>query len=188
MALDRRPARFVLADRRRNRYLGGAADGSNADRDRTKIPFGQRALERCRQPPHPAARWAGRPFRRPQGAGPVFYDDRATLTIKGPRRGLTRDEFEYEIPACDDPTLLEQHCSDDVLEKTRHHVPFDGFDRVVDEYHGSLAGVFVAEVELPEETSEFSSPPRLGIEVTGNKRYRKVNMLRARPKMVGTVL
>ena len=27
-----------------------------------------------------------------------FYGQKATLTVKGPRKGLARDEFEYDIP------------------------------------------------------------------------------------------
>lgn len=112
-----------------------------------------------------------------------FYDDRATLTIKGPRKGLTRDEFEYEIPPGEGMALLADHCSGDVLEKTRHHVPFAGFEWVVDEYHGILDGVIVAEVELPDEAAQFRRPPWLGAEVTGNDAYRKINMLKARRDM-----
>ncbi|NIZ09042.1 CYTH domain-containing protein [Pseudooceanicola sp. HF7] len=113
-----------------------------------------------------------------------FYDDDATLTIKGPcmGRGFTRDEFEYPIPAEDAQTLLSEHCSDDVVEKTRHHVPFAGFEWCVDEYDGLLAGVLIAEVELPSEEAEPPLPDWAGAEVTGDPAYRKINMLEARRK------
>ena len=78
-----------------------------------------------------------------------LYDDKATLTIKGPRKGLARHEFEYEIPLPDGLVLLEQHCKGEVVEKTRHHIPALGHEWVVDEYHGLLDGVILAEVELP---------------------------------------
>ncbi|MEI4485227.1 CYTH domain-containing protein [Frigidibacter sp. MR17.14] len=109
-----------------------------------------------------------------------FYDDHATLTVKGKRKGIARDEFEYDIPRSDGLILLEQHCERDVLVKTRHHIQFDGFDWVVDEYFDLLAGVVLAEIELRSEDAIFSRPEWLGREVTGVQKYRQVNLIKAR--------
>lgn len=109
-----------------------------------------------------------------------FYDDRATLTVKGRREGIGRDEFEFDIPRQDGLALLEGHCDGETIEKTRHHVPFGGFEWTVDVYGGPLAGVVIAEVELPSEDTEFPRPPWVGREVTGQAEYRKINLLRAR--------
>jgi CYTH domain-containing protein len=106
-------------------------------------------------------------------------DDRATLTVKGPRTGIGRDEFEFAIPARDAQALLQRHCLGEVLEKTRHYVPFGGFEWTVDEYRGVLSGVVLAEIELPSEETEFPKPPWLGREVTGLPEYRKINMVEA---------
>lgn len=111
-----------------------------------------------------------------------FYDDKATLTVKGPRKGLSRDEFEYEIPSSDGLILLEQHCKGDVVEKTRHHVMVDGYEWFIDEYHGLLAGIILAEVELPSEDSTPTLPDWIGKEVTGVEKYRKATMVKARKK------
>jgi CYTH domain-containing protein len=111
-----------------------------------------------------------------------FYDDKATLTVKGPRKGLARHEFEYEIPSSDGLLLLEQHCKGEVVEKTRHHIPFGTLEWVVDEYHGLLDGVIVAEVELPSEDTSLDLPPWVGKEVTGVEKYRKVTMVKARKR------
>lgn len=108
-----------------------------------------------------------------------FYDDHATLTVKGPRKGIARHEFEYAIPASDGLILLEQHCTGDVVEKTRHHIASEDHDWVVDEYHGLLDGVLVAEVELAEEDAVLRLPPWVGKEVTGIEKYRKVNLVKA---------
>lgn len=108
-----------------------------------------------------------------------FYDDRATLTVKGRRHGISRDEFEYDIPACDGLTLLEDHCDGEVVDKMRNHVMFDGFEWIVDEYQGLLAGVILCEIELPAEDTRFSRPPWLGEEVTGVQKYRNINMIHA---------
>ncbi|WP_300043120.1 CYTH domain-containing protein [uncultured Paracoccus sp.] len=111
-----------------------------------------------------------------------FYDEKATLTVKGPRKGLARDEFEYEIPASDGLVLLERHCKGEVIEKTRHHVLVGDREWVVDEYHGLLAGVILAEVELPSEDTQFELPAWVAAEVTGIEKYRKVNLVKARKK------
>lgn len=111
-----------------------------------------------------------------------FYDHRATLTIKGPRQGISRDEFEYDIPAEDGNRLIAQHCSGDVLEKTRYHIPCEGLEWTVDEYHGLLDGIVMTEIELPSEDTPFSIPPWVGQEVTGQSEYRQINLLRQRQK------
>ncbi|SFI69553.1 CYTH domain-containing protein [Albimonas pacifica] len=106
-------------------------------------------------------------------------EDRAFLTVKGPREGISRDEFEYEIPLADGLAMLD-HCQGATLEKTRHLVPFAGFEWSVDEYAPPLDGVILAEIELPAEDAVFARPPWLGREVTGRDEYRKITMLRAR--------
>lgn len=115
-----------------------------------------------------------------------FYDDHATLTVKGKRKGIARDEFEYDIPQSDGLILLEQHCERDVLVKTRHHVHHEGFDWTVDEYFDLLAGVVLAEIELPSEDAAFSKPVWLGKEVTGMQKYRQVNLVKAHRKKSAT--
>src|SRR3974390_2637658 len=39
----------------------------------------------------------------------------ATITVKGPRRGIRRDEFEYEIPLADAERMLAAICRGAVL-------------------------------------------------------------------------
>lgn len=108
-----------------------------------------------------------------------FYDDRATLTVKGRRKGISRDEFEYDIPSCDGLVLLADHCDGEVLEKSRHHIQFGGHEWIVDEYHGILAGMLLAEIEIPTECTQFMHPPWLGPEVTGKQKYRHTNLIKA---------
>ena len=108
------------------------------------------------------------------------YDDRATVTIKGIRQGIARDEFEYAIPLVDALELLEHHCEGPVLEKTRYYVKEEGFVFELDIYSGVLSGVVIAEVELTAVDEVFPRPEWLGEEITGVDRYRKVNLLRDR--------
>lgn len=111
-----------------------------------------------------------------------FYDDVATLTVKGPRKGLARDEFEYAIPTSDGLILLEQHCKGEVIEKTRHHIAMGDHEWVVDEFHGLLSGVLLAEVELPDESASFVLPDWVGKEVTGVEKYRQINLIKSRKR------
>lgn len=109
-----------------------------------------------------------------------LYETRATLTVKSARDGLRRDEFEYEIPAADATELIAKHCGEKVLAKTRHFVEHMGFTWQVDEYHGVLEGVVIAEVELQSEDVSVPLPPWVGREVTHDPDYRQSSMLAAR--------
>jgi adenylate cyclase len=106
--------------------------------------------------------------------------DQATLTVKGIRRGLARDEFEYPIPLEDARQLLAEHCAGLVIEKTRHYVPQGGVIWEIDCYHGALDGIVVAEVELRSIDQAFDRPAWLGDEVTGREEWRKINLIRSR--------
>jgi Uncharacterized protein conserved in bacteria len=113
-----------------------------------------------------------------------FYDEKATLTIKGPRHGLARDEFEYDIPASDGLILLEQHCKGEIIEKIRHYVRIDAHEWFIDEYRGLLEGIIIAEVEIPSEDTEIPLPSWVAREVTGLSKYRKANLVKARKKRI----
>ncbi len=98
-------------------------------------------------------------------------DDRGFITVKGPSLdgGLSRFEWEKEI-TLDDVQQLMPLC-DNVIDKTRHIVPFEGHIFEVDEFYGDNEGLVVAEVELQSADEEFLIPDWLGREVTGDKRY-----------------
>jgi CYTH domain-containing protein len=107
-------------------------------------------------------------------------DQRATLTVKSRTGGLANAEFEYEIPLADAEEMMAHHCLRAGLIKTRYFVPHGGHTWQVDVYAGMLAGVVLAEVELPSETTEVALPAWVGREVTGDPAYKKVNMVNAR--------
>lgn len=53
------------------------------------------------------------------------------------------------------------------IDKTRYHVgPWE-----IDEFHGALEGLVVAEIELDNENQEIELPDFIGREVTGDARY-----------------
>lgn len=96
--------------------------------------------------------------------------EKAFLTLKSANRGITRNEWEYEIPVADARQMLEL-AGNAVLEKTRFIVPFEGKVWEVDVFEGKLAGLVLAEVELPSENTEVVLPPFVGEEVSTNPMY-----------------
>ncbi len=99
------------------------------------------------------------------------FGQRAYLTVKGKNKGIIRDEWEYEIPYSDACEMLARCCGDNVLEKTRYIVPWHGRVWEVDVFRGRLAGLVMAEVELPATGTEVDLPPFAGREVSGDPRY-----------------
>jgi len=62
-------------------------------------------------------------------------------------------------------------CEPPIIEKTRYIVVHDGNRWEVDEFHGKLQGLVIAELEVPSEDYRFDLPPFVGEEVTGDPRY-----------------
>lgn len=97
--------------------------------------------------------------------------ERAWLTVKGPTSGLSRSEFEYEVPLEDAREMLALSRSTPI-EKTRYLVPHGAHTIEVDVFAGSNAGLVVAEVELGAENEAFDKPTWLGEEVSSDARFR----------------
>jgi adenylate cyclase len=97
------------------------------------------------------------------------------LTIKGEGEGISRPEFEYEIPPADAENLLAM-CRGRVVEKTRHHVPAGDHLWEIDEFDGRNRGLVVAELELRDDAESFGRPPWLGSEVSEDPRYLNANL------------
>lgn len=95
----------------------------------------------------------------------------AWLTVKGPTRGIAREEFEYPIPRSDGEALLAL-CGDRVVEKTRYILWEEGARFEIDVFSGRNAGLVVAELELQDPEQDFPRPPWLGEEVSLDPRYR----------------
>ncbi len=102
--------------------------------------------------------------------------ERGFLTVKGECHGVTRTEFEYEIPVADARTMLETLCGGPVVEKTRWVLRHEGFTWEVDEFHGENEGLVVAEVELPTAGTRPALPAWVREEVSSDPRYRNSNL------------
>ncbi len=93
--------------------------------------------------------------------------EKAYLTVKSRNNGSVRGEWEYEIPVCDARQMLDQCGVTGLISKTRYR----SGRWEIDEFHGRLEGLLMAEVELYSEDEKISLPSFLGREVTGDSRY-----------------
>lgn len=105
-------------------------------------------------------------------------DDRAYLTIKGSSNGISRSEFEYEIPVEDALDMLGELATGPVIDKVRHLVPVGGHTWEVDVFNGDNAPLVMAEVELDSPGEAFERPAWVGLEVSDDQRYYNVNLAR----------
>lgn len=108
--------------------------------------------------------------------------DKGYTTFKDHAKGLTRHEFEYQIPVEDAQQLLELMCEKPQIEKRRYVIPAPdgtmadgtkatGLHWEVDVFGGDNEGLIVAEIEVPSEDTSFERPSWIGQEVTGDHRY-----------------
>lgn len=103
-------------------------------------------------------------------------DERAFITIKGESRGVSRAEFEYEIPLNDGRALLAL-CDQPLIEKYRHFIAAGELCWEVDEFLGENAGLVVAEIELPSEDAPVPKTEWLGAEVSDDSRYYNASLV-----------
>ena len=99
------------------------------------------------------------------------YGDRAYVTIKGATSGISRNEYEYEIPLADANEIMGSLCEHPPIEKTRYRIVFKGHTWEVDEYAGANRGLTLAEVELKDPREQVELPDWIDREVSGDPRY-----------------
>jgi CYTH domain-containing protein len=97
--------------------------------------------------------------------------DRGFITVKSATAGMSRLEFEYEIPLADADLMLVRLCAKPLIEKTRYRVDHGGLTWEIDEFAGENAGLIIAEVELESHEQQIELPVWVGREVTGDPRY-----------------
>lgn len=102
-------------------------------------------------------------------------DDKGYMTVKGPTNGVSRYEWEKEIPHEEAAGLLALCPA--VIDKTRYLVDYGGHTFEVDEFHGDNDGLVIAEIELSAEDEQFEKPSWLGEEVSHDRRYYNSQLL-----------
>ena len=100
-----------------------------------------------------------------------YTETKGTITIKGKQHGITRDEYEYEIPLEEAIEIFQNHCPDTLIKK-RYKIEIGSLTWEVDEYAGKLEGLVIAEVELISEQQEIDHlPDWIELEVTQEIRF-----------------
>ena len=67
--------------------------------------------------------------------------------------------------------MIQYMCQGSAIIKDRHLVRVGEHVWEIDEFHGDNAGLIVAEIELSHENDAFQRPSWLGAEVSADKRY-----------------
>ncbi|MFT6922276.1 MAG: adenylate cyclase [Crocinitomicaceae bacterium] len=94
----------------------------------------------------------------------------AYLTIKGQTIGVSRSEFEYEIPISDAEEMIKQF-STKHIRKYRYEIPMGKHTWEVDVFEGKLEGLILAEIELNAEDEAFETPDWITEDVSTDASY-----------------
>ncbi len=103
-------------------------------------------------------------------------DGQGIITIKSKSEGLSRAEYEYNIPVADAREMMAL-CEKPIIEKTRHLLTFENKLWEIDEFDGDNKGLIVAEVELESERETPTLPYWLGEEVSYDKKYFNASLI-----------
>lgn len=96
--------------------------------------------------------------------------DKGYITIKGETFGISRMEYEYEIPLKDAEEMIVQF-SDKIIEKDRYEMKIVDHLWEIDVFHGKLSGLVLAEIELETENEEFIKPLWVTRDVSSDINY-----------------
>ncbi|HBE77491.1 MAG TPA: adenylate cyclase [Firmicutes bacterium] len=107
-----------------------------------------------------------------------LYNDQGFITIKGKTVGMTRSEYEYEIPFADANEMINRLCAGTIIEKVRYEFEDQGYLWEIDEFQGENQGLIVAEIELEDENDVLSLPKWIAGEVTDDPRYLNANLVK----------
>ena len=105
-------------------------------------------------------------------------DEKAYLTIKSSNIGISRLEFEYEIPFEEANEILEKLCEKPIIDKTRYLIEYENHIFELDIFYGENEGLVVVEVELNSEDETIKLPSWIKKEVTLDERYYNSNLMK----------
>lgn len=92
------------------------------------------------------------------------------LTLKGKTEGISRTEFEYEIPVTDAESILKEFTEKEI-RKYRYEININNKIWEVDEFLGKLEGLILAELEVTSEDEKFDLPSWVTKDVSTDPEY-----------------
>jgi CYTH domain-containing protein len=104
--------------------------------------------------------------------------ENAYLTIKGKTEGISRLEYEYEIPFDDAEDMLNRLCIHPLIVKRRFTINYHDQKWDIDEFLQDNEGLILAEVELKSEDQHIHLPSWVGEEVSHDPRYYNINLVK----------
>lgn len=97
------------------------------------------------------------------------------ITVKGKQVGITKKEWEYEVPLEEVSEMME--ICDVKVEKIRFETQAgNGLIWEIDIFKGENTGLIIAEIELPNEKMKFEIPEWLGQDVSEDLRFANSNL------------
>lgn len=109
----------------------------------------------------------------------IVDNEKAYLTIKSQRKGISCDEYEYEIPLKDAKEMMATLVSYKV-EKMRYIIEFRGQNFEVDVFLGDNKGLILAELELKSNGDEKNVILPLWVNNDVSNHYRFTNLYLAK--------
>jgi CYTH domain-containing protein len=98
------------------------------------------------------------------------------LTIKGATNGISRSEFEYEIPLAEAQEMIDLF-AEKTIEKMRYEIQVGKHLWEIDEFHGKLEGLLIAEIELTSEDETFMKPDWATEDVSNDINYFNAKLI-----------
>ncbi len=112
-----------------------------------------------------------------------LVDDCAVFTFKGRRTEASAHELEWEVPLTVGEAIVASGTYPSVTKRRYRWLGMDGLLWEVDEFEGSLEGLVLAEVELPDENHPVDLPSWLGIEITGDRAWSNAQLAHVGPPL-----
>lgn len=92
------------------------------------------------------------------------------LTLKGETKGITRKEFEYEIPLNEAEEIIKSFTQKHI-RKIRYEIPYHSHIWEIDVFKGPLKGLILAELEVKSENEKFTIPDWVTENVSSDPKY-----------------
>jgi adenylate cyclase len=97
------------------------------------------------------------------------------LTVKGKNEGISRLEYEFEIPIQEAIEMLEKFCPLQIIKK-RYEINHKSHIWEVDVFEGRHQGLIIAEIELKDENESFEKPIWVTEDVSHNPAFFNSNL------------
>lgn len=104
-------------------------------------------------------------------------EESGRINLKGPKLGISRLEFEYEIPL-NEARLIHSFCPFKI-SKIRYKIPYLKDSNLlweVDFYQEDNLGLVTAELEIPNDSMKIITPDWIVKEITHDDRFYNKNL------------